>query len=79
MPFQGRNAQEMMIARLRGKPTPIRQVRPDFPEALAAVIMRSLEADPDDRYDTTLDLGRAAVDALGDAEVRERVEPLLRR
>lgn len=79
LPFQGRNAQEMMIARLRGKPTPIRQTRPDFPEPLGAVIMRSLEADPADRYDTTLDLGRAAVDALGEAEVRERVEPLLRR
>src|SRR6267143_2602791 len=29
LPFQGRNAQEMMIARLRGQPTPIRQLRAD--------------------------------------------------
>ena len=31
LPFQGRNAQEMMIARLRSQPVPIRQYRPDVP------------------------------------------------
>ena len=79
LPFQGRNAQEMMIARLRGKPTPIRQVRPDFPAALGVVIMRSLEADPEDRYETTLEFGRAALDALSNADLQDRLTPLLRR
>src|ERR1044071_1452278 len=32
LPFQGRNAQEMMIARLRRQPVPIRQYRPNVPE-----------------------------------------------
>src|SRR5438093_6426790 len=32
LPFRGRNAQEMMIARLRGQPQKLRQVRADLPE-----------------------------------------------
>src|SRR6266480_128017 len=32
LPFQGRNAQEMMIARLRGQPQKLRQVRADLSE-----------------------------------------------
>ena len=31
LPFQGRNAQEMMIARLRGQPVTLRQLRPELP------------------------------------------------
>src|SRR5256886_7445152 len=33
LPFQCRNAQEMMIARLRGRPQKLRQVRADLSEA----------------------------------------------
>ena len=63
LPFQGRTPQEMMIARLRGKPTPVRKVRADFPEALEAVIMKSLESDPDSRYKNTQEFGLALVNA----------------
>jgi len=34
LPFQGRNAQEMMIARLRSQPVPIRQLRSDVPDSV---------------------------------------------
>src|SRR3954471_18325928 len=54
LPFQGRNAQEMMIARLRGRPVPVRQYKPDFPPKLEQALMRSLEANPDNRYATAL-------------------------
>ena len=64
LPFQGRTPQEMMIARLRGKPTPVRKFRPDFPEALELAIMKSLETEPSKRYETTLEFGHALVDAL---------------
>jgi serine/threonine-protein kinase len=64
LPFQGRTPQEMMIARLRGKPTPVRKYRPDFPVALEAVLMKSLDTEPARRYATTLEFGHALVDAL---------------
>lgn len=67
LPFQGRTPQEMMIARLRGKPIPIGAVRSDFPQALEGVLMRSLENEPDNRYTTMLEFGHAMVDALAEA------------
>ncbi|MGH7734938.1 MAG: serine/threonine-protein kinase, partial [Gemmatimonadales bacterium] len=42
LPFVGRSAQEMMIARLRGQPKNLRDVKPDLPEALEAVIAKAL-------------------------------------
>ncbi len=65
LPFQGRNAQEMMIARLRGSPVPLRQYRPDLPAALEKAIARSLETNPDNRYSTTLEFAAALSEADG--------------
>ena len=64
LPFQGRTPQEMMISRLRGKPTPARKFRADFPAPLEAVLMKALETDPPKRYSTTLEFGHALVDAI---------------
>lgn len=61
LPFQGRNAQEMMIARLRGHPLKLRQLRPDLPEGLERTLYRALESNPDARYTTALEFA----DALG--------------
>jgi serine/threonine protein kinase len=61
LPFQGRNAQEMMIARLRGQPLKLRQLRPDLPEGLERTLHRALESNPDARYNTALEFA----DALG--------------
>ncbi|UCD23115.1 MAG: serine/threonine protein kinase [Gemmatimonadota bacterium] len=63
LPFEGRTPQEMMIARLRGKPTPLRRYRRDFPAKLEAVLMRSLASDPDDRYGTAREFGVALIEA----------------
>lgn len=65
LPFSGRSPQEMMIARLRGKPTPLGTYRSDFPRQLEAVIMKSMESDPDARYRTAYEFGKALIDALG--------------
>ncbi len=59
LPFHGRNAQEMMIARLRGQPLKLRQLRTDAPEALEKVLARALESNPDARYNTALEFGNA--------------------
>jgi serine/threonine-protein kinase len=77
LPFQGRTPQEMMIARLRGRPTPLRQYRPDFPEALESVLMKSMDSEPGNRYATMLEFGQALVDALSGAD-REMVRGFLR-
>jgi serine/threonine-protein kinase len=64
LPFQGRNAQEMMIARLRGTPMPLRAVRADVPQALEKALARSLDSNPDARYATALEFAEALTVAV---------------
>jgi eukaryotic-like serine/threonine-protein kinase len=61
LPFQGRTQQEMMIARLRSDPIPLRKVRPELnlPESIEKVLAKALERNPDDRYQTTLEFADA--------------------
>jgi eukaryotic-like serine/threonine-protein kinase len=59
LPFQGRNAQEMMIARLRDRPVPLRQLRPDLPAQLDKALGCALAANPDARYTTALEFADA--------------------
>jgi len=59
LPFHGRNAQEMMIARLRGRPLKLRQLRPDLPEGLERTLGRALESNPEARYTTALEFADA--------------------
>jgi serine/threonine-protein kinase len=77
LPFKGRTPQEMMIARLRGKPIPVRSVLPDFPKKLETVIMKSLESEPDNRYATALEFGKALLDA-GESVDKKRLKKLLK-
>jgi eukaryotic-like serine/threonine-protein kinase len=59
LPFQGRNAQEMMIARLRSQPVPIRTLRSDVPDAVEKALTKALQTNPDDRFATALELADA--------------------
>jgi serine/threonine-protein kinase len=52
LPFEGRTQQEMMIARLRNDPIPLRKMRPelDFPVPVERVLLKGMERNPEDRY-----------------------------
>ncbi|MBK5187495.1 MAG: protein kinase [Gemmatimonadaceae bacterium] len=65
LPFIGRTQQEIMIARLRSEPVPIRAARPDldFSAAVEKVMLKSMERDPADRYQTAPELASALADA----------------
>ncbi len=67
LPFSGRTQQEMMIARLRSEPVPLRQARPelDFSEALEKVLGKSMQRAPDDRYTTAPEFAAALSQAIG--------------
>ena len=78
LPFSGRSAQEMMIARLRGKPASLRQYRTDFPEAIEGVLMRAMAVEPEQRYATAREFGQALVQAAAEPEVTQRVAALLK-
>jgi YVTN family beta-propeller protein len=56
-------------------PSPV-ELAPDTPQALSAVAERCMEKDPDDRFQTAGDMGRAALAAvpgLGDTGARARM------
>ena len=59
LPFSGKNAQETMIARLRGAPLPLRAIRGDLPAKLETVIGKALSVNPGDRYGSMTELARA--------------------
>jgi serine/threonine-protein kinase len=71
LPFPGRTQQEIMIARLKGDPIPIRTQRPELnlPAAVEKVLAKALARDVDQRYATTLEFGDAfSRAAAGEAE-----------
>jgi serine/threonine protein kinase len=57
LPFEGRTQQELMIARLRAEPIPLRERRPDlaFSEAVEKVLLRAMARDPAARPGSTVD------------------------
>ena len=52
LPFSGKSQQELMLARLRNEPTPLRRLRPDLalPASVERVLLKGLARNPDDRY-----------------------------
>ncbi|HEV7992073.1 MAG TPA: serine/threonine-protein kinase [Gemmatimonadaceae bacterium] len=61
LPFSGRTQQEMMIARLRSEPVPLRAAAPAlaFPEAVERVLAKGMQRDPGDRYATAPEFAQA--------------------
>lgn len=65
LPFLGRTQQEIMIARLKSEPTPIRAARPDlnFPATVERVLLTSMEREPADRFQSAPEFAAALADA----------------
>jgi serine/threonine protein kinase len=59
LPFAGKSAQETMIARLRGSPAKLRDLKPELPAKLDAVILKCLAIDPAERHQNMDELGFA--------------------
>ena len=59
LPFPGKSAQETMIARLRGTPAKLRDVRPELPVKLEAVLLKALAIDPAERFGSMSEMAHA--------------------
>ncbi|HEX7981429.1 MAG TPA: serine/threonine-protein kinase [Gemmatimonadaceae bacterium] len=75
LPFSGRTQQEMMIARLRSDPVPLRQSAPSLGlEAVERVLGKAMQRDPNDRYQTAPEFASAlAAAAKVDTEEGRRL------
>jgi streptogramin lyase/predicted Ser/Thr protein kinase len=65
-PYRRDSDEATLYAHLHDAAPDARALMPDVPPALAEVIERALEKDPDDRFLSAGDLGRAALAAVGD-------------
>jgi serine/threonine-protein kinase len=72
LPFGGKNAQESMLARLKGEPLKLRALRPDLPPKLEAVVARALQIRADDRF-ASMDEMAAALNGAGNSGVFARL------
>jgi serine/threonine protein kinase len=75
LPFPGKSAQETMIARLRGAPAKLRDVKPELPAKLEAVLLKALAINPAERYGSMEEMAHA----LDAAAVTGMLSRLFRR
>jgi streptogramin lyase len=68
-PYRRDSDEATLYAHLHDAAPDARALTPEVPEALAGVVARALEKDPDDRFLSAGDLGRAALAAVGDGPV----------
>jgi serine/threonine protein kinase len=59
LPFTGKSAQETMIARLRGAPLSLREVKADLPAKLETVITKALSVNATERHGSMAELAHA--------------------
>jgi serine/threonine-protein kinase len=71
-PFHNRSPQATLTAHLTETPRPLREVRPEVPGSLAAVIERCLEKDPDRRPQTAAQVTAALESGSGSTMVLPR-------
>jgi WD40 repeat protein len=71
-PFPGGTAAEKLSRHAADEPVPLRQLRPDVPERLAAVVARMMAKRPADRYQTPAEAAAALAPYAGADRPRRR-------
>jgi serine/threonine-protein kinase len=77
-PLEGETLTELLLAIVQDEPRPMRELRPDLPEGLDAVVARCLRKKPDERYPNVAELA-AALQPYGGAEASRAVQRISRR
>jgi YVTN family beta-propeller protein len=75
-PFRESSGMAVMWAHMQEEPAPLRERRPELPEAIDVVIDQALAKEPEERYDDCSELAEAAREALG-LGIEVRRAPLL--
>jgi serine/threonine-protein kinase len=64
VPFEGESVQSILMKQATAEPTPIREIRREVPEQLAAVLDRMLVKDPAQRIATAAEVDAALLEAV---------------
>ncbi len=75
LPFDGRALPDVLKAIIQSDPPPLREGRPDIPEALEPVVLRCLAKDRRQRYDSAAQIADALAAAMAGPGATMRLEP----
>jgi serine/threonine-protein kinase len=75
VPYQSPRPVQILELVKQGNPTPPKQVNSSVPSALSAVCLRAMAKEPNDRYQTALDLAKDIENWLADEPVSAYQEP----
>ncbi len=75
LPFSGGTTPVMLVQHLSTSPAPLRSVRPDVPEALAQIVERCLAKQPQDRWQSAIELRDALRIFRRDEPLQEAMPP----
>jgi serine/threonine protein kinase/predicted hydrocarbon binding protein len=64
LPFQADTAYGILFKHINEDPPRIREVRPELPQAVEEVVLKALAKNPDDRYQSALDMAGAFAEAM---------------
>lgn len=73
-PFQADSAMTLMMMHVNDPVPDLRELNPDVPDGLVAVINKSLAKDPKDRYQTAGEMAAALRNTIGGAEMATSVD-----
>jgi uncharacterized protein YgiM (DUF1202 family) len=71
VPHNAKTPMAIMVKRSTEPITPPRQIKPDIPQSLEQVVLRSLAKEPDIRYSTAIEFADALKKASTDSDYRE--------
>ncbi len=66
LPFSGKGIAQVLLAQIRQRPAPPRELRPDLHPAFERAILKALEKQPEDRYADMRAMGEALRAAAGE-------------
>ena len=75
MAFGGASLREVLAKQAGGEPTPVQTVRPEVPDAVAAIVVRALAKRPEERYQTAGEMAADLRAAMGEPPRAERPDP----
>lgn len=75
-PFTGKTSMEILVKVVGQDPTPPRKIKPEIPEPIEAVVLKSMEKDRERRYPTALAFAEDLERFLGDQDVLAKLPSL---
>ena len=66
MAFGGASLREVLTKQASGEPTPVQSLRPEVPDAVAAIVTRALAKRPEDRYQSAGEMASDLRAAMGE-------------